>query len=101
MLGVGDKVITTYHLKQGGNCPDTFLNLYKDEVRPMREVVEANTNGFILATNTDDWWEGRRVVYPRASSCCIEDGKLIIMGVDLDNPDNKQPIKWLTIEVLD
>lgn len=101
MLGVGDKVITTYHLKNGGNCLLTLENLYKDEVRPVREVIEANTTGFTLATKTDDWWEGRRVEYPKASSCRVDDGKLIIMGEDIDNPTNKQPIKWLTIEVVE
>lgn len=100
-LRVGDQVITTFHLKSAGHSFESGVNLYKDEQRPARTVVECNTTGFTLATkDLFGEWHGRRVNYPKASQCCIEDGKLIIMGEDFDNPSNTQPIKWLTIQVL-
>lgn len=98
-LKVGDIVRTTYHLVSTGYCPIKDMNAYEDEQRPPREVIECNTTGFTLATIGNAGWEGRRVKYPQASNCRIENDKLIIMGYDLDNPDNHDLIKWLTIEV--
>lgn len=98
-LQVGDMVKTTFHIKSKGHSMESDQNEYADERRPPREVVECNTTGFTLATMEKGGWKGRRVKYPQASNCRIEDGKLIIMGVDLDNPNNKHLIKWLTIEV--
>jgi hypothetical protein len=101
ILKVGMTVKTTYHLKSNGSSQVDFRNIYADEERPPRQVIECNTTGFTLATLVDGEWEGRRLEYPKASVCCIENGNLIIMGNDLDNPDNKSPIKWLTIQIED
>lgn len=99
-LQIGDIVTTTYHLKSVGHSMQTDQNEYEDEHRPPRQVIDCNTTGFTLLTlNDNGQWEGRRVKYPKASNCRIENGKLIIIGVDLDNPYNNQLIKWLTIEV--
>lgn len=100
-IKVGDIVETTFHIRSKGYSRETDENEYEDVQRPPRRVVDCNTTGFSLATLRDGKWEQRRIKYPKASNCCIENGKLIIMGDDLDNPYNKEPIKWLTIQVVE
>jgi|WetSurMetagenome_2_1015567.scaffolds.fasta_scaffold105176_2 hypothetical protein len=100
-IKVGDVVETTFHIRSKGHSTETGKNEYQDVQRPPRRVVDCNTTGFSLATFRNGKWEQRRIKYPKASNCYIESGKLIIMGDDLDNPYNTDPVKWLTIQVVE
>lgn len=99
ILKVGDKVAITYHLKPNG-VNHLGEGLYRYEVRPVRTVHSRNTNSFVLLTKEENWEHGRMVVFPKASMSKVVDGALVVFGEDLDNPENKTPVKWMTIRIV-
>lgn len=81
ILEKGDKLLCTSHMAVAGR-DENLQPIFKDEIKPVRQVSIKQSNRFALATNVNGTITNSWVEIPPAKFCKVVDNKLIIMVRD-------------------